>query len=278
MAKLNSKLSQFLLNIEERYKKMVDEAICTACLGPVSLRKNKKYIVRCTKSKCRKSFSLFRSILLHKKKISIQTIYTIIFYWVNNIDINNISIISNVSEFAVREIIDSFSFIFRRKFEEDLVLGGENVIVECDESKFGKRKNHLVQKVEGVWVFGMVERTEKRKIYLTEIKDKKEPTLIPLIMEKIIHGSKIYTDCFSTYNLIDQNIFTHKNVNHSKYFVDSITGVHTQTIEANWSALKRTTHKKARAKGRIEIYLVRFMVIRNLGEKIFEEELNETFY
>ncbi|KAG0419902.1 hypothetical protein DMUE_6358, partial [Dictyocoela muelleri] len=104
-------------NISERINEIFNESICISCLGPVSIRKNKKYIVRCTSGSGRKSFSLFRSLLLYKKKMPIETIYTIIFYWVNNIGINNISIITSVTEFTVRDIINIFSFIFRRNFE-----------------------------------------------------------------------------------------------------------------------------------------------------------------
>ena len=46
-------------------------------------------------------------------------------------------------------------------------IGGENIIVECDESKFGKRKyqkGHRGHRVDGVWVFGLVERTPERRL------------------------------------------------------------------------------------------------------------------
>ena len=42
-------------------------------------------------------------------------------------------------------------------------LGGEDTIVEIDESKFGKRKYNRGKHIEGVWVLGMIERANKRK-------------------------------------------------------------------------------------------------------------------
>ena len=33
-------------------------------------------------------------------------------------------------------------------------IGGEGIIVEIDESKFGKVKNHRGHKLDGVWVLG----------------------------------------------------------------------------------------------------------------------------
>lgn len=47
------------------------------------------------------------------------------------------------------------------------MIGGPGVIVEVDESKFGKRKYNKGHKVPGVWVFGGVERTLERKCFLT---------------------------------------------------------------------------------------------------------------
>ena len=38
------------------------------------------------------------------------------------------------------------------------------MIFEIDESKMGKRKYHRGQKVDKVWVVGMIERTENSKI------------------------------------------------------------------------------------------------------------------
>jgi len=39
------------------------------------------------------------------------------------------------------------------------MIGGEGIVVEIDESKFGKRKYSRGHKVDGVWVLEIVERT-----------------------------------------------------------------------------------------------------------------------
>ena len=44
-------------------------------------------------------------------------------------------------------------------YNNKIKLGGDVVIVEVDESKFGKRKYHRRHNVEGVWVVGMIEKT-----------------------------------------------------------------------------------------------------------------------
>jgi hypothetical protein len=57
-------------------------------------------------------------------------------------------------------------------------IGGPGVIVEIDESKFGKRKYHRGHHVDGAWVFGARERDNGRKCFFAVVDDRKK-TLIP---------------------------------------------------------------------------------------------------
>ncbi|KAM0686661.1 hypothetical protein COBT_002114 [Conglomerata obtusa] len=53
-------------------------------------------------------------------------------------------------------------------YRDELVIGGDGITVETDESKFCKRKYHIGHRVHGVWVLGMVERTTTKRIILLE--------------------------------------------------------------------------------------------------------------
>ena len=46
--------------------------------------------------------------------------------------------------------------------ENPVKIGGKGLVVEIDESKFGKRKYWRGHKVEGCWVFGGLERESGR--------------------------------------------------------------------------------------------------------------------
>jgi hypothetical protein len=54
----------------------------------------------------------------------------------------------------------------------DEKIGGLGIIVEEDESKFGKRKYHRGHRIEGVWVIGGVERTASRFLFVTVVEDR----------------------------------------------------------------------------------------------------------
>lgn len=83
---------------------------------------------------------------------------------------------------------------------------------------------------------GIVERNGQVAIEI--VADTEEETLNKQIKDKVIKGSSVYTDGRISYRGL-QLFYRHASVNHSKHLVDPRTGVHTNTIEAVWSHLKR---------------------------------------
>ncbi|WUR03329.1 DDE-TNP-IS1595 domain-containing protein [Vairimorpha necatrix] len=71
------------------------------------------------------------------------------------------------------------------------IMGGEGIIVEIDETKVGKNKNHRVKLVKGFWCFGMVERTIERKIIILYIKKRNKETLTNLLVKYVSTKSTI---------------------------------------------------------------------------------------
>jgi len=66
----------------------------------------------------------------------------------------------------------------------------------------------------------------------------KTSTVVPLIKERVLPKSMVYTDEFPTYDYLKEHGFKHKRVHHaSKVWVAG--DAHTNTIEGFWSALKR---------------------------------------
>ena len=57
-------------------------------------------------------------------------------FFLNNISIKNISLMTSVSKKAVRKLIRSVG----NQINLDYRIGGKNITVEIDESKFGKKK------------------------------------------------------------------------------------------------------------------------------------------
>ncbi|KCZ81183.1 hypothetical protein H312_01393 [Anncaliia algerae PRA339] len=77
--------------------------------------------------------------------------------------------------FHLRELLaDSLDF-------SDVKIGGDQVVVEIDETKLGKRKYNRGRVVDCVWVVGGIERTPEKKCFLVEVPDRSaEPSKTPI--------------------------------------------------------------------------------------------------
>jgi transposase-like protein len=127
--------------------------------------------------------------------------------------------------------------------------------------------------MDGVWVFGMVERSPSRRIIMIPVENRSALTLINLLTKYVISESTIYSDCFRAYSHIKDHFDVHKQVNHSLSFVDSISNVHTNTIEGNWNGVKISIPARKRTKKLISMQLIRFMIKREYPNNMLEELL-----
>jgi transposase-like protein len=135
--------------------------------------------------------------------------------------------------------------------------------VEIDEAKFGKRKYNRGHRVDGVWVLGMVERVPSRKIVLIAVDKRDKETLHSLIEQNVLPDSNINTDEFKSYNGLNNKFLSHNTVNHTYNYVNPNNGAHTNTIEGNWYGIKVNVPLRGRTKTKINLYLTRFMILRN---------------
>jgi transposase len=117
-------------------------------------------------------------------------------------------------------------------------LSGE---VEADESYFGGvRKGKRGRGAAGkVAVFGLLKRGGK--VYTAIIPNAKTETLLPIIQEKIMPDSIVYTDYFCSYNALDVSDFHHRRINHSTLFAKGKN--HINGIENFWNQAKRHLRK-----------------------------------
>ena len=124
--------------------------------------------------------------------------------------------------------------LIAEKGESGIIFDGE---VEADESYFGgKRKGKRGRGSAGkVPVFGLLKRGGK--VFAEIIPDAKSKTLMPIIKEKVIPDSIVYTDTFRSYNALDVSEFKHVRINHSKLFAENTN--HINGIENFWNQAKR---------------------------------------
>lgn len=114
--------------------------------------------------------------------------------------------------------------------------------VEIDESSFGgirkgKRGCGAAGKVP---VFGILKRGGK--VYTTLIPDLKSETLLPIIREKVVPDSIVYTDGLRSFDVLDVSEFRHERIRHEKELVTP-EGKHINGIENFWNQAKRVLRK-----------------------------------
>ena len=92
--------------------------------------------------------------------------------------------------------------------------------IELDESCFGgRRKGRPGRGAAGkVVVFGILKRNGL--VYTVVVDNAKSDTLMPVIKQKIMPDSIVYTDSLNSYDKLDVSGFVHYRINHSKEFPD----------------------------------------------------------
>ena len=142
--------------------------------------------------------------------------------------------------------------------------GGEGRTIEIDESKFGRRKYNRGKRVEGQWVFRLLERETGEfffsimilllffcllgKAMLVSVATRDRATLIPIIRKYVRPNSVIISDLWKAYDTLGDVGYTHLTVNHSLTFKDPETGANTNRIESTWRAVKASYNSSGRGK------------------------------
>ena len=214
-----------------------------------SSQTDSKLIFRCYKKNCGSSVTPKKNTWFSQSHISIKKSLFLTYCWVQKYSYEASIKETSGPHFenkitSTETVADIFSYCrevcLESLFNKDSrkKIGGPNLTVEIDESKFGKRKYNKGRVVEGQWVLGGICR-ETRDCFFVPVAERNAETLINIILEHVEVGSIIHTDEWRAYNSLSDHGFIHQTVNHSQNFVNPDTGVHTNLIESSWWSLKR---------------------------------------
>ena len=175
---------------------------------------------------------------MRKSKLSKQKQRKLIEYFVVGATARSTSEILDMNKNTVALYFHKLRTLIYKNNQENPEFEGE---IELDESYFGGvRKGRRGRGAAGkIPVFGILKRGGK--VYTSIIDNTKSATLYPIIKEKIIPDSIVYTDCYAAYNVLDVSEFHHYRINHSKLFADKYN--HINGIENFWNQAKRHMRK-----------------------------------
>jgi len=221
--------------------------------------------------------SIWKNTFFSRVNLGPHNVLRLAYLWISGCSHGVLETITGHSHTTVT----AFMRYFRQVLENSIpasacVIGGEGIIVEIDECKIAKRKYNRGHFVEGAWVVGGVERTEQRKVFMVEVKDRTSETLADIITTYVAPGSIIHTDCWKGYSCLSHfDRVEHRTVNHSNFFKDPVTGVHSNTIEGTWAAVKLAIAKRYRCTGALENHLMCFIWRRLNSDTLWESFLRD---
>jgi transposase-like protein len=238
--------------------------VCPECGGNISTyNEAKPYMFRCTRKRnCGRAFSILKNTFFGSTRLSVDKILLLSYLWLCRTPTTGIIQQLKLSPNTVCNWCNHLRQLVALDIQQEGdKIGGEGIIVEIDESKFGKRKFNQGHRVEGVWVVGGVERTAEKKMFAVSVANRSAETLRAIIEDHVHPGSIIYTDCWAAYRDDDLQAMGmgHDTVNHTTHFVDPNTGVHINTIEGSWNGIKLNCSKRHYTRAFVDGNLMTFI-------------------
>ena len=223
---------------------------------------HKRKLYRCNNRRQRcKSVSIYKDSFFSNSHLKCSDVMLIGYLWLCKSSYTAIQSMTGHSSNTITGYMNFFRELVISTLEDDnQMIGGEGVIVEIDESKFGRNKYHRGRPINGVWVVGGIERTSEKRCFVVVVQDRTAATLQDIILRHVAPGSIVHTDLWRGYTGIsDLNNITHRTVNHSQHFVDPDTNVHTNTIEGLWNGIKIRIPPRNRTNDEITNHLLEFI-------------------
>lgn len=230
---------------------------------------SKKYRIRKKVKKCTTKKNGRKGTWFSKSRLSIEDVLYFTVLWLR-LPYPRQKFIMRELKCCDRTVVDWSSYCrevcVQWSLDHSQRLGGPGKIVEIDEAKFGKRKYNRGRRIEGQWVFGGFERDSK-KIFLVPVPDRSAQTLLQVIQEWILPDTTIVSDCWKSYDTLNDEGFQHFAINHSINYVDpNDATIHTQNIERTWRDIRGGIPRYGRKDAHFVGYLAEFLFKRSITD------------
>ena len=129
---------------------------------------------KCNKRDCRKQISLFNGTIFMNARLSCNEILEIAYLWLIKAKHRTIRDFTDKAETTITRWMKTLhQSVYHQIKETYNKIGGPDIIVEIDESRFYKHKDGTT-----IWVFGGVECISNKKLFAITVKDRTQETLI----------------------------------------------------------------------------------------------------
>lgn len=174
------------------------------------LSKISDFKFKCRKSDCRKIYSSLTDTIFSRLRLKFSDFFRIAYFWIAKVNFSSIVLITGHSSHTIKRVLNLINDVMIKNLNKtEIKIGGPGIQVQLDESKFGKRKYNRGRRIEGVWVFGGVEKTPQRKFFAVCVDRRDSETLNELILRYVLPGSIVITDGWKGYNLFKKISILH---------------------------------------------------------------------
>ena len=239
---------------------------CPACNQQMDMQHRShitdKYRWRCPDSSCKKSVSLRSGSFFEQSRLKLWQWIVLMYWWAREYPVKDAAEVDEKTAIEIYQYCRDICSWRLLNHDSPLMLGGQGVVVQIDESLFRhKPKHHRGRATTNeVWVFGLCDTSQSPALgVMCIVPDRTAQTLLPIIRRHVRSGTEVHSDQWAAYNRIQQlqPVNNHQTVNHS---LDPATGVHTQNIESYWNRVKRRfKHMKGVHQTMLNSYLDDFM-------------------
>ena len=250
--------------------------MCSRCNQPMKWSKDAHlsdgFRWRCNKRSCRTQVSFRDGSFFKKSHLPLKNLVEFLYMWAYGE--TTVYKCKRELGFADRTITDWKNFIRDVCVEmvavrDPCVIGGVGHTVEIDESLLSQRKYHVGRMFPQIWIFGGIDTTTK-EVFIVPVLSRQANLLIPVLQRHVLPGTTIISDLWRAYHRISDFGYIHQTVNHSRNFVDPVTGANTNAIESLWSKVKYRNKKECGTSRKLLVtYLSEYRWRRKYGADPF---------
>ena len=223
---------------------------------------NFPYFFRC--KLCIKRNHITSNSWFEGSRLTIQQSIGLIYCWLHGMTINKTC---NELDLSQKTVMDYFCFcrdvcyVICTNSSEP--IGGPGKTVELDESyititRFNKERV-LRKELEQIWIFGGIE-TESKKFFIVRLEHRNKDTLVNLMKDFILPGSKVSAGGWKSYSELEEEGFIHDLGKHSLQFITS----EDSGIELLWKSLKEGIKRQGRPGICEDTYIFQYLYLQQL--------------
>lgn len=261
------------------------EVVCPKCGRPMKLKlvndSKDGYKWACRRNNSQDKHVASKSIrcgsFFGGSKLKMTTIMILTYLWVLHLPMHYICLQAKVNDNTVTEWIQFCRDVcLEICIGNSEIIGGPDVVVEVNESKFGRRKFSHGQKGNGKWVYCGVERVSKKAFFkIVECQSKDD--LLDIIKEFILPGTIIVSSCWKKYDCLEDDAYIKlRDYDAYKFRHPGTNSDDNSKKESICAVVKRSLRTKRMVDNQFPSYLAEY-IWRKKNKEIDEEKLLDVF-